>query len=55
MRKLIVAGNWKMNTGIAEGTKLAEDINKYLSEKDLPENKKVIISPPFTHLYPISK
>ena len=55
MRKLIVAGNWKMNTGISEGTKLAEDINKYLSEKDLPENKKVIISPPFTHLYPISK
>lgn len=55
MRKLIVAGNWKMNTGIAEGTKLAEDINKYLSTKNLPENKKVIISPPFTHLYPISK
>ena len=55
MRKLIVAGNWKMNTGIAEGIKLAEDINKFLSSKNLPENKKVIISPPFTHLFPISK
>ena len=55
MRKLIVAGNWKMNTGIEEGTKLAEEINKYLSSKNLPENKKVIIAPPFTHLYPISK
>ena len=55
MRKLVVAGNWKMNTGIEEGTKLAEEINKYLSSKNLPENKKVIIAPPFTHLYPISK
>ena len=55
MRKLIVAGNWKMNTGIEEGTKLAEEINKYLSSKNLPENKNVIIAPPFTHLYPISK
>ena len=55
MRKLIVAGNWKMNTGIEEGTKLAEDINKYLSTKNLPENKKVIIAPPYTHLYPVSK
>ena len=55
MRKLIVAGNWKMNTGIEEGKKLAEDINKYLLGKNLPENKKVIIAPPFTHLYPISK
>ena len=55
MRKLIVSGNWKMNTGIEEGIKLAEDINKYLVSKNLPENKKVIIAPPFTHLYPISK
>ena len=55
MRYLIVAGNWKMNTGIEEGTKLAEEINKYLSSKKLPENKKVIISPPFTHLFPVSK
>jgi len=55
MRKLIVAGNWKMNTGIEEGTKLAEEINKYLSSKNLPENKKIIIAPPFTHLFPISK
>ena len=55
MRKLIVAGNWKMNTGIEEGTKLASEINTYLSSKNLPSNKRVIISPPYTHLYPISK
>ena len=55
MRKLIVAGNWKMNTGISEGIKLAEDINSYLKSKDLPSHHEIIISPPFTHLYPISK
>ena len=55
MRKLIVAGNWKMNTGIEEGTKLAADINHYLNSKHLPSHKKVIISPPYTHLYSVSK
>ena len=55
MRKLIVAGNWKMNLGIEEGTKLAADINIFLTKKHLPENKRVIISPPYTHLYSISK
>ena len=44
-----------MNLGIEEGTKLASDINKYLTNKHLPENKRVIISPPYTHLYSISK
>jgi triosephosphate isomerase len=55
MRRKVIAGNWKMNTGIEEGTKLAKEINAYLSKNKLPSNKKVIISPPFTHLYPISK
>ena len=55
MRKLIVAGNWKMNTGIEEGIKLASELNTYLSSKNLPSNKRIIISPPYTNLYPISK
>ena len=55
MRRRVLAGNWKMNTGIEEGTKLAVDINKYLCSKNLPENFEVMIAPPFTHLYPISK
>ena len=55
MRRRILAGNWKMNTGIDEGTKLAVDINKFLCSKNLPENIKIMIAPPFTHLYPISK
>ena len=44
-----------MNTGIEEGIKLAEEINQYLSKTTLSPNKKIIISPPYTHLYPISK
>ena len=55
MKNLIIAGNWKMNTGIEEGIKLAEEINQYLSNATLSSNKKIIISPPYTHLYPISK
>ncbi|MDE7145107.1 MAG: triose-phosphate isomerase, partial [Duncaniella sp.] len=27
MRKNIVAGNWKMNTTLPEGVKLAEEVN----------------------------
>lgn len=55
MKNLIIAGNWKMNTGIEEGIKLAGEINQYLSKTTLSPNKKIIISPPYTHLYPISK
>ena len=55
MRKLIVAGNWKMNTGIEEGIQLSSEINSYLSKANLPSHKRIIISPPYTHLYPISK
>ena len=55
MKNLIIAGNWKMNTGIEEGIKLAKEINQYLSKTTLSPNKKIIISPPYTHLYPISK
>ncbi len=29
MRKNIVAGNWKMNTTLQEGVKLAQEVNFY--------------------------
>ena len=31
MRKNIVAGNWKMNTTLPEGIKLAEEVNAALA------------------------
>lgn len=48
MRKNIVAGNWKMNTTVAEGVALAGEVNKLLQQKD--HNCDVVICVPFTHL-----
>jgi triosephosphate isomerase (TIM) len=53
MRKNIVAGNWKMNTRIADGIALAQGVEKWVS--DYPSATKVVIAPPFTHLAEISK
>jgi triosephosphate isomerase len=48
MRKNIVAGNWKMNTSVEEGVKLAGEIGEKM--KDLNPEAVVIVAPPFTHL-----
>jgi triosephosphate isomerase len=49
MRKNIVAGNWKMNTTVPEGVKLAKEVNDAVaSAKGLKCD--VIIGVPFTHL-----
>lgn len=52
MRKNIVAGNWKMNTTLPEGLKLAEEVNNAL--KAYKANCEVIICVPFTHLASIN-
>ena len=49
MRKNIVAGNWKMNTTVPEGVKLAKEVNDAVAAaKDL--KCEVVIRVPFTHL-----
>jgi triosephosphate isomerase len=48
MRKKIVAGNWKMNTTVPEGVKLAKDVLAKMAE--VPADVKLIVAPPFTHL-----
>ena len=48
MRKNIVAGNWKMNTTLPEGVKLAEEVDNAL--KAIEPKCDVIICTPFTHL-----
>jgi triosephosphate isomerase len=55
MRKRIVAGNWKMNTDVAAGVKLASELMQLLAEKPAPENVGVAIAPPFTHLSEVNK
>jgi triosephosphate isomerase len=55
MRKRIVAGNWKMNTDVAAGVKLASDLMQLLRDQPAPENVGVAIAPPFTHLSEVNK
>ena len=53
MRKHIVAGNWKMNTTVAEGVELAKAV--VAASAEVPADVKLIIAPPFTHLYPVAE
>ena len=49
MRKNLVAGNWKMNTTVAEGVQLAKEVNEAVAA--VGELKcDVVIGVPFTHL-----
>jgi len=55
MRRKIIAGNWKMNTSLKEGTALAQELNTLVIEKKLKKDTQVVIAPPFTHLTEILK
>ena len=49
MRNKIIAGNWKMNTTIEEGSKLLHELLGGIKDIDLMGHK-VLVIPPFTHL-----
>ena len=50
-RKLIIAGNWKMNTSIEEGVALASQVKEIINDIDFDTKKyRVLIIPPFSHL-----
>ena len=53
MRKKIVAGNWKMNTTVAEGKALAQEIVAALDS--VPSDVQLIVAPPFTHLVTVAE
>ena len=48
MRKKIVAGNWKMNKNLSEGTDLANELSEILTSSST--DVEVILGVPFTHL-----
>ena len=49
MRKNLVAGNWKMNTTVAEGVQLAKEVNEaVVAAGELKCD--VVVGVPFTHL-----
>ncbi|MGQ9818431.1 MAG: triose-phosphate isomerase [Candidatus Kapaibacteriales bacterium] len=52
MKKLFIAGNWKMNKTITESIQLTRDI---LSKTKNLSNTKIIIAPPFTSLSEVSR
>ncbi|MFP3982324.1 MAG: triose-phosphate isomerase [Desulfurivibrionaceae bacterium] len=45
-RRPLIAGNWKMNTSLEEAEKLCKSIVK----PGIPEDRDVMLAPPFTHL-----
>jgi len=51
-REYIIAGNWKLNKTVDESLKFVNELNNKLEFK---ESVKVLIFPPFTSLYPVSK
>ncbi len=53
MRKKIVAGNWKMNTTVAEGLALAKGIVEKVEE--VPADVTLVVAPPFTHLTTVAQ
>ena len=54
MRKKIVAGNWKMNLNLQEGTALAKEVNNRVKDLNL-NNVSVILGTPFIHLSEANK
>ena len=52
MRRIIIAGNWKMNNSVKESVSLAREI---AASVDDVKGREVVIAPPFTSLYPVSK
>ena len=53
MRKNIVAGNWKMNTTLADGIALAKGVKEALDGKTI--NCDVVLGTPFIHLASVAE
>ena len=51
-RKLIIAGNWKMNKTVAEALALVEDLQRELANV---KEVDIVVCPPFTALESVSK
>ncbi len=55
MRKKIIAANWKMNTTLLEGSELVTYLKRVHDCHHQHHNLTVLICPPFTHLFSLSK
>lgn len=48
MRKILIAGNWKMNTDVNSSKELVTSINKFIEGSNL--KTEILVCPPFTSL-----
>ena len=53
MRKMIVAGNWKMNKTLTDGIELAKAVNEFFDKN--PTEVEVIVAPPYIHLADVAR
>jgi len=49
---MLIAANWKMNTDLPQGQRLASNVASALAEIEAP-NVEVAVCPPFTHLHAV--
>jgi triosephosphate isomerase len=52
MRRVIIAGNWKMNKNISESIDLSNSVKKFLYDV---EEVEIVLCPPFTSLSDVSE
>ena len=52
MRRLLIAGNWKMNKTVPEAIELVRELKERLKGV---EDRDVLVCPPFTALYPVGR
>lgn len=50
MKKLYIAGNWKMNTDADQAVELITEITDKLSKSFINDNIKIIVCPPFINI-----
>ncbi|OGQ85614.1 MAG: triose-phosphate isomerase [Deltaproteobacteria bacterium RIFOXYA12_FULL_58_15] len=51
-RKLMIAGNWKLNKTVGEALELVRDLRRLLSQV---RDCEIVIAPPYTALYAVGK
>jgi len=52
LRRLLIAGNWKMNKTVPEALELVRELKERLKGV---EDRDVLVCPPFTALYPVGR
>lgn len=55
MKQFLIAGNWKMNTNVFEAVELTKHVLTGLKKRNIPDNVKILICPPYTNLDSISR